>query len=267
MTFTIASWNINSLLPRLSVVTRLLREEHPDVLCLQKCRAAKSAVPLSVFEDLGYPHRAIRDQGEVNGVAIFSRTPIMETAEVDIAGQGEARYLFARLANGVGIHNMYVPAGGSTPDASTDPAFEKKRAFLADAGDRFRADRPTKAILVGDLNIAPEQDDVYDHALLKNEVTHSPAESAMLAEVRAAGDWVDVLRKVQPTGAMYSWWSYRWWNATVPVGHKNDKGRRIDHIWASPDLAVRLQSAWVDRAARNWKGTSDHAPVFARFDI
>ncbi len=267
MSFTISSWNINSLVPRLGVVTRLLKDERPDVLCLQKCKVAKDGFPLSQFVELGYRHHVIRDQGEANGVAIFSQVPITETVAMDFSDKREARHVFARFENGVGVHNMYFPAGGGQPDAAVDPGFQEKLDFLSNVEKAFNSNKPEKTILVGDLNIAPEEDDVFDHAILRSQVTHSAVESEALARVRKSGDWVDVMRKTQPSGALYSWWSYRWWNAEIPVGHKMDKGRRLDHIWSTPDLADQLEGSWVHRPARNWKGTSDHAPVIASFDL
>lgn len=267
MSLTIVSWNINSLLPRLDVVARLLRDERPDVLCLQKVRAAREDFPRKAFEELGYPHIALRDQGTVAGLAILSRMPIAETSALDIAGQGEARHLFARLANGIGVHNLYVPAGGAKPDAANDAGFKKKLDFLAFARDHFRDVPPRAAMLMGDLNIAPLPEDVYDHPALRTEVTHTDIEAAALAEVRTAGGWVDLLRQTQPKGAMYSWWSYRWWNSSTPVGSRLDKGRLLDHIWGTADLAARLHTSGVNRVARDWKGGSDHAPVFATLDL
>ncbi|MEN9063033.1 exodeoxyribonuclease III [Ponticoccus litoralis] len=267
MTFTVVSWNINSLVPRLKVVTRLLDEESPDVLCLQKCKVAKESFPVRAFTERGYTHHEIRDQDDVNGVAIFSKRPISEVESKNFTGAAEARHLFARLENGVGIHNMYFPAGGSQPDARIDPGFQEKLDFLDNVCGYFDAQKPQKSVLVGDLNIAPTKDDVYDHALLRSQVTHSAQEGEILEKVQKSGAWVDVMRKTQPEGALYSWWAYRWWDANAPVGDKKDRGRRLDHIWATPDLADQLDTSWVHRPARDWKGTSDHAPVFARFNL
>ena len=119
-----------------------------------------------------------------------------------------------------------------------------------------------KAILVGDLNIAPREDDVWNHKQLLKIVSHTPIEVEHLAQTQEAGRWVDITRQDLPEGLLYSWWSYRAkdWDAA-------DKGRRLDHIWATPDIAAAGHSSRILRAARGWEQPSDHAPVFASFDL
>ena len=116
------------------------------------------------------------------------------------------------------------------------------------------------AILVGDLNIAPHEDDVWSHKQLLKVVSHTPIEVEKFEAARIAGGWDDVMRRHQPEGKIYSWWSYRAkdWAAA-------DKGRRLDHIWATPDLAERSTGFRILRDARGWEKPSDHAPVFATF--
>ena len=128
--------------------------------------------------------------------------------------------------------------------------------------DHFAADTPTKAILVGDLNIAPRADDVWDHKKMLKVVSHTHIEVEHLAEVQAAGNWVDVTRQDIADGLLYSWWSYRAkdWDAA-------DKGRRLDHIWATPDISDAAHSSRILRHVRGWEQPSDHAPVFASFDL
>jgi exodeoxyribonuclease-3 len=115
---------------------------------------------------------------------------------------------------------------------------------------------------VGDLNIAPREDDVWDHKKLLKIVSHTPIEVAHLNEVMSAGNWVDVTRQDIPDGLLYSWWSYRAkdWDAA-------DKGRRLDHVWATSDISAAAHSSRVLREARGWEKPSDHAPVFASFDL
>ncbi|HCP82728.1 MAG TPA: exodeoxyribonuclease III, partial [Octadecabacter sp.] len=133
---------------------------------------------------------------------------------------------------------------------------------LSEMRDYFTANKPEKAILVGDLNIAPLEDDVWDHKKLLKIVSHTPVEVEALAETQAAGDWVDVTRADVPEGKLYSWWSYRAkdWDAA-------DKGRRLDHVWATADISNSAHSSRVIRAVRGWEQPSDHAPVFATFDL
>ena len=134
--------------------------------------------------------------------------------------------------------------------------------YLSDMRDAFRASRPSRSILVGDLNIAPREDDVWDHKKLLRVVSHTPVEVAALADVQESGGWVDVTRQDIPDGRLYTWWSYRArdWAAA-------DKGRRLDHIWASADLGAAAHSSQIVREARGWDQPSDHVPVTAAFDV
>lgn len=260
MPFTLATWNINSVRLRAPIVERLLREEAPDVLCLQECKSPVDKMPS--FAELGYPHRVARGQKGYNGVAILSKTPIAEVSAHDHADLGHARHVAGQLENGVTIHNYYVPAGGDVPDREVNQKFGQKLDYLMAMRDAFRSDTPQRAILVGDLNIAPREDDVWSHKQLLKVVSHTPIEVDHLAETQEAGAWVDVTRKDIPSGPLYSWWSYRSPNWDVA-----DKGRRLDHVWASPDIANAAHSSRVMRDARGWDKPSDHAPVFATFDL
>jgi exodeoxyribonuclease-3 len=262
MPFTLATWNINSVRLRAGLVERLLREEAPDVLCLQECKSPVEKLPLEAFAALGYGHCVARGQKGYNGVAILSRLPLRETGSLDFAGLGHARHVAAELENGVTIHNFYVPAGGDKPDRAINEKFGQKLDYLTDMRDHFREARAEKAILVGDLNIAPREDDVWSHKQLLKVVSHTPIEVEHLSDAQEAGRWVDVTRADIPDGQLYSWWSYRArdWDAA-------DKGRRLDHVWASGDIAGAAHSSRILRAARGWEQPSDHAPVFATFDL
>lgn len=262
MSITIATWNINSVRLRAPLVERLLQETGPDVLCLQECKSPVEKIPAEVFARAGYPFMVARGQKGYNGVAILSRLPIADAGEMDFAGLGHARHAAATLENGVTIHNFYVPAGGDKPDRTINEKFGQKLDYLSEMRDWMRDNAPRKAILVGDLNIAPREDDVWNHKALLSVVSHTPVEVEHLSAVQEAGRWVDVVRAQIPEGKLYSWWSYR-----SPDWAKADKGRRLDHIWASPDLANAVQTASVLRAARGWEKPSDHAPVFATFDL
>ncbi|SFJ65060.1 exodeoxyribonuclease III [Jannaschia pohangensis] len=262
MPFTLATWNINSVRLREDLVLRFLREEGPDVLCLQECKSPVDKIPREQFAALGYGHMVARGQKGYNGVAILSKLPIEEVGAADHAGLGHARHIAGRLGNGVTIHNFYVPAGGDVPDRAVNDKFGQKLDYLRDMRDAFHADRPAKSILVGDLNIAPREDDVWDHKKLLKVVSHTPVEVAALAETQDAGAWVDVTRQDIPDGNLYSWWSYRAadWDAA-------DKGRRLDHVWATPDISGAGHSSRVARHVRGWDKPSDHAPVLATFDL
>jgi len=262
MAFRLATWNINSVRLRAGLVQRLMQEQAPDVLCLQECKSPVEKIPHSQFAELGYTHMIARGQKGYNGVAILSKMPITEVAAQDFAGLGHARHIAGRLENGVTVHNFYVPAGGDVPDREANEKFGQKLDYLTEMRDWFHTQRPEKAILVGDLNIAPRQDDVWNHKQLLKIVSHTPIEIEHLAQTQEAGGWVDVTRADIPQGLLYSWWSYRAKDWDIA-----DKGRRLDHVWATPDIAGAAHSSKILREARGWEQPSDHAPVFATFDL
>ena len=262
MSFTLATWNINSVRLRADLVLKLLREDAPDILCLQECKSPVEKIPFDLFAQVGYGHWVARGQKGYNGVAILSRLPLDDAGHIDWCARGDARHVAARLENGVTIHNCYIPAGGDVPDRNVNEKFGHKLDTLTEMRDYFRDSRPEKSILVGDLNIAPREDDVWSHKQLLKVVSHTPIEVEHLGDAQEAGDWVDITRQDIPDGHLYSWWSYRArdWDAA-------DKGRRLDHIWASRDIASAGYGSRILRDARGWTQPSDHAPVFASFEV
>ena len=262
MPFTLATWNINSVRLREPLVLKLLAEEAPDILCLQECKSPVDLMPTEGFAALGYKHIVARGQKGYNGVAFLSKLPIEDAGDRDIAALGHARHVAVRLENGVTLHNFYVPAGGDVPDRDANVKFGQKLDYLTEMRDWFQAERPSRSILVGDLNIAPHEDDVWNHKQLLKIVSHTPIEVDHLNAVQEAGDWVDVTRNDIPEGNLYSWWSYR-----SPDWDAADKGRRLDHVWATKDIANAGHGSRILRDVRGWEKPSDHAPVFASFDL
>jgi exodeoxyribonuclease III len=264
--FSVATWNINSVRLRIDLVLRYLADHRPDVLCLQETKCPDANFPLGAFRAAGYPHIAVSGQKGYHGVAIVSRIPLAHSSARDFCSKGDARHLRVVLdgaAGGVEVHNFYVPAGGDEPDPEINPKFAHKLAFVDEMAQWAAADRAAagKAILVGDLNIAPLEHDVWSHKALLNVVSHTPVEVEKLRRAQAAGPWIDALRKFVPEHEkLYTWWSYR-----SPDWSKANKGRRLDHVWVSPALAHALKSMVVLREARGWARPSDHAPVKATF--
>ena len=261
MSFTLVTWNINSFRLRAGLVMDLIAREAPDVICLQEAKSPLEKMPFAVFEAKGYPYWVARGQKGYNGVVILSKLPLEDAGSITFCGREEARHVAARLQNGVEIHNYYVPAGGDVPDREKNPKFGHKLDFLKEMTTNFASDTPKGQILVGDLNIAPREDDVWSHKQLLKVVSHTPIEVEALTTAQDAGEWVDVTRKDIPEGQLYSWWSYR-----SPDWSNSDKGRRLDHIWASSDLAAKTHSSRILRDARGWEQPSDHAPVFATIE-
>jgi exodeoxyribonuclease-3 len=266
MTATIASWNINSVRLRLDQVLRFLSENRPDALCLQEIKCMEAHFPSRAFAEAGYSHIAIAGQKGYHGVATLSRHPFKVTGSGDFCRNGHARHIEicfeeeAGVLAGIRLHNFYVPAGGDEPDPARNDKFAHKLDFLESmrtwsAGLRKAGEK--NVILTGDLNIAPLETDVWSHKQLLRVVSHTPVETEGLGEVLRAGGWVDAVREIIPAEEkLYSWWSYRAadWAAS-------DRGRRLDHIWTSPDLRGRIADASVLREVRGWERPSDHAPV------
>ena len=258
MTFTIATWNINSVRLRADLVCKLLKNEKIDVLCLQECKSPVDKFPLNVFSEIGFPHLVARGQKGYNGVAIVSKFPLLEKSAIDFAGLGHARHIAAQLEIGVTIHNFYVPAGGDEPDREKNEKFDQKLNYLSEMKKYFDKNQPKKSVLVGDLNIAPLPEDVWDHKKMAKIVSHTQVEIDHLDAVQRAGNWVDVTRKDIPMKKLYSWWSYR-----AKDWDTSDRGRRLDHIWASEDIASNTGGSRILREVRGWERPSDHVPVLA----
>jgi exodeoxyribonuclease-3 len=262
----IATWNINSVRHRIALVSRFLREKQPDVLCLQETKVVNELFPFAAFNKLGYVHHAIHGQKAYHGVAVLSRLPFQKSGTQDFCREGHARHMGVQLANGLELHNFYVPAGGDIPDPVKNEKFDHKLHFLAQM-ERFfarrRARRSDPVLLMGDLNVAPLETDVWSHKQLLDVVSHTPVETKLFGEAQAAFDWTDVTRRfVPPEEKIYSWWSYRAadWEAS-------DRGRRLDHIWASPGIAGALKSQTIFRKMRGWQKPSDHVPVMVELDL
>lgn len=262
----LATWNINSVRLRLDQVLQLLQRESPDVLCLQEIKVANELFPGEAFTKIGYVHQAVNGQKAYNGVAILSKLPFVKTEQLDFCREGHARHLAVHFKNGVEAHNFYVPAGGDVPDREQNPKFDHKLDFLARMKAHFaaRADKATaKVILVGDLNIAPLEHDVWSHKQLLDVVSHTPVETRTLTEVQQAFDFIDVTRHFIPANQkIYSWWSYRAadWNTS-------DRGRRLDHVWVSQALKGALATQKILRDMRGNTKASDHVPVLAELKL
>jgi exodeoxyribonuclease III len=270
---TVTSWNINSVRLRLPLVLQFLEQHRPDVLCLQETKCPDDQFPAAAFAKAGYPHCAFIGQKGYNGVAIISRLPLASTSIMEMCGRQDARHISvtlaaaagAKAAAGMTIHNFYVPAGGDEPDPTINVKFAHKLEFLTHIERWGETDKPTSApaILVGDLNIAPLEHDVWGHKQLLGVVSHTPIETQFLERLRGEMGWIDAARSLTPEPEkLYSWWSYRAqdWAAA-------DKGRRLDHVWLSPDLGASLTKVEFLKEARSWERPSDHVPVTAYLSL
>lgn len=267
MKLRIATWNINSVRRRLDLVARFAAESKVDVLCLQEIKVHDDAFPLKALKDMGFKHHAIYGQKAYHGVAIFSKAkaPLGEITRRTWCEIDEARHLSCTLPGGIELHNFYVPAGGDDPDPEANAKFAHKLQFMQEVTDWFadRQHNDNRMVLVGDLNVAPLETDVWSHKQLLKVVSHTPVEVEHMQRWMQSHDWIDAVRRfIPPEEKLYSWWSYRskdWSNA--------DKGRRLDHVWVTPALQDGLKKASVMRDARGWEAASDHCPVIVDLDV
>lgn len=263
----IVSWNINSVRLRIEQVTRFLEDQQPDALCLQELKCPDEFFPHDAFEAIGYQHRHVHGMKAYNGVAIISKHPFVQTDIHHFCGREDRRHCMVKFENGLELHNFYIPAGGDDPDPSINEKFAHKLSFLQEMtqwwSERCAGGNDPKAVLVGDFNIAPSENDVWSHKQLLRVISHTPIEVEALERFRQSGDFIDSVREVVPEPEkLFSWWSYRSrdWRAS-------NRGRRLDHVWMTPNLSGTVTRASVYDLARDWEKPSDHAPVIAQFNL
>lgn len=257
-TLRIATWNINSVRLRLPLLAKLAKASDADVICLQETKATNDVFPDEAIAEFGYPHQHYQGDKGYNGVAILSRLKLSAPGRRLWAGKEDSRHVEATLPDGTELHCVYVPAGGDVPDPKANDKFAHKLDFLDHLAEYWNgADSRAKRVLVGDLNVAPLENDVWSHKQLLDIVSHTPAETTRLSAIMSGHGWIDAVRRLHPEPQrIYTWWSYRNrdWRAS-------DRGRRLDHVWVSTPLAERVCAVHVLKGARDWPQASDHVPV------
>lgn len=252
----IATWNVNSLNVRQEQVMQWLMNEQPDVLVLQELKLDQDKYPAAAIRMMGW-QTEWSGQKTYNGVAIISRHEINELhIGLPEMPDDPQRRVIAATINGVRVINVYCVNG----EALDSEKFIYKRQWFA-ALNHFVRDQLAhypQLVLLGDFNIAPADDDVYDPVKWHEKIHCSSEERSWFKGLLDLG-LRDGLRQIHPTGAHYTWWDYR--GAMFPKG----LGLRIDHILVSEPLAHRLRDVVVDTQTRANERPSDHAPVFALF--
>ncbi|MGX1801094.1 exodeoxyribonuclease III, partial [Brevundimonas naejangsanensis] len=217
------------------------------------------------FIDMGLPYLRIGGQKGWHGVAIASRLPILDSPRLDVCREGHARCVSA-VVEGVEVQNFYIPAGGDLPDRALNPKFDHKMDFYERLTTEMKTrDRQRPLVLAGDFNIAPGENDVWNHRFMSKVVSHTPGEVETLYRLQDAGGFADVVRDQIPDPVkLASWWSYR-----AKDFRKSNRGLRLDHLWTSPGLtpAVVKGSARILDMVREWERPSDHAPVVMDLDV
>ncbi len=256
MTLKIATWNINSVRLRIGLVCRFLREWQPDILCLQETKCPQGQFPSAPLRELGYHHIAESGQKGYHGVAIVSRRPFIGTDLRSFCSKVDCRHIAATIEVGkpLIIHNLYVPSGGDEPDPAINVKFAHKLQFLDELESWFAAGsvpEGNEGIVVGDLNVAPLEHDVWSHKALLKVVSHTPIETAGLMRVQRASAWVDLMREHVPADQkLYTWWSYRandGPSATAAAGSTTPGRRRPWRRSAKPSMSCAKPVAGRNR--------------------
>ncbi|HSI72301.1 MAG TPA: exodeoxyribonuclease III [Fimbriimonas sp.] len=255
----IATYNAAGIRPRVPLLLDWISEYEPDVLAIQETKVEDDKFPRGEFEELGY-HLALHGQKSWNGVAMLSKSPISNArcGFLDELFPQDCRVLTCEI-DGVTVINTYVPNGSSI----TSDKFEYKLRWL-ERFDRYLREhfRPTdKLIWLGDINIAPKSEDVYNPKRFFGQVGHHPEEFARLDRIKEFG-LTDVFRQHHPEPGYFTYWDF-----VILTAYPKNFGWRIDHIYATEPLARVCEDCLIDRAARGREKPSDHTFVFADFDI
>lgn len=255
----VATFNINNINKRLDNLLAWLVKAEPDVVSLQELKAEQGAFPEHALRSFGY-EAVWHGERSWNGVAILARnhTPVLTRSSLPGDGQDhQARYIEAAV-HGVLVTSIYLPNGNPQPG----PKFKYKLAWFErlsnHAAELMAAGIPV--VLAGDYNVVPTPQDIYPTRSLDNNALIQPESREAFARLLAQG-WTDAMRKLHPTGPLWTFWDYeygRW---------EKDKGMRLDHFLLSPTISNRLVEGGVDRWVRGEDNASDHAPVWITLDV
>ncbi|AZL15658.1 exodeoxyribonuclease III [Rickettsiales endosymbiont of Stachyamoeba lipophora] len=261
----IASWNVNSIRIRLKLLALLIEQHAPDIICLQETKVENSLFP--TLKPLGYNYTYINGQKSYNGMAIISKLPLKMLDHKHFVNK-DSRDIAVQIKDII-IHNLYVPAGGDIPDPELNPKFAHKLDYLDSLYEHFlNIDKSEKHLsekhlVVGDLNVAPLECDVWSHKQLLNIVSHTEIEVNKFNKWIHSAKLTDLPRLFIPAPEkLYSWWSYR--NIDYK---KSNRGRRLDHALACQALTPQIQNAYYLPEFRSCDSPSDHVPLIVEIKI
>lgn len=254
----IATFNINNITKRLANLLQWLDREEPDVVCLQELKTEHRSFPADVLRSAGY-HPFWVGERSWNGVAILARQHAPVLTRTELPGDDhdhQARYIEAAV-RGVLIGCIYLPNGNPQPGPKFTYKLRWFERLIAHAKSLIAAGIPT--VLAGDYNVVPTPQDIYPTRSLDKNALVQPASREAFERLLEQG-WTDALRKLHPSGPLWTFWDYKFerWQA--------DKGMRLDHLLLSPQLAPRLNNGGVHRWVRGEENASDHAPAWIRID-
>ena len=252
----IVTYNVNGIKARLERLVEYLSEQQPDVVCLQELKSSDETFPEAAIRDAGYG-AVWHGQKGFNGVAVLARGQDPVERQRGLEGEPEddhSRYLECEV-DGLVVASIYLPNGNPRPG----PKFDYKLRWI----DRLRAraqvllDAEVPAVLAGDYNVIPNDDDTFSVPAMASDALMQP-ESRRGYRALVAQGWTDALRSRHPRGGVWTFWDYQ------AGAWQRDAGFRIDHLLLSPAVADRLQDADVDKAYRGREKASDHAPTWVR---
>ena len=263
---SIVSWNVNSVRIRMELLKELAAKHQPDVICLQEVKAKEADFPFNDIKMLGYEHIALYGMAGYNGVAILSKFPLENIEQKDWVSKHDARHIKA-VVKGIEINDIYIPAGGDIPDPIENLSFAHKLCFMDDMAEYYEQSKTSlsdrKIMFCGDFNVAPSENDVWNHKQMLGIVSHTPIEVQRLTRLFNSLNFIDAVRQIYPEPEKnFSWWSYR-----NPNWQTNNKGRRLDHIWVTPNMQNMIKDVKILREFRSAERPSDHVPVLIKLDL
>lgn len=255
----LATFNVNGIGARLPHLLDWLAREKPDVVALQELKATDEAFPAGPLEDAGYG--AIwQGQRSWNGVALLGRGGVPVESRRGLPGDPadeQSRYIEAAV-NGIVVAALYLPNGNPQPGPKFDYKLRWMERLIKHA--KGLVELPHPVVMMGDFNVIPTDDDVYDAKAWRKDALIQPAVRVAFDRLKAQG-WTDALREVSGDARIYTFWDYFRQHA------ERDRGLRIDHVLLNPVLAKRLKRAGVDRWVRLQDKASDHAPTWVDVSV
>ena len=251
----LATWNVNSLKVRLPHLIDWLARAQPDIVCLQELKLEDAKFPRAELEAAGY-QSAFSGQKTYTGVAILSRSPLLDVSTGIPGFQDEQKRVIAATAGGLRVIGVYCPNG----QAVGSDKYAYKLSWFAALKDYLAGElrRHPRVAVAGDFNVAPEDRDVHDPKAWEGQILVSAPERSAWRALLELG-LSDSFRLFEQAEKIYSWWDYRM------LGFRRNAGLRIDHVLVSAELAQRCTASTIDKAPRKLERPSDHAPVIAEF--
>ena len=254
--YTIASWNVNSLNVRLEHVLKWLNEHQPDILAIQETKCVDDKFPMTVLRDQGY-HAIYSGQKTYNGVAIFSKRPA-EAICTDVPGLADPqRRILAATIDNIRIINLYVPNGQRVDSEKFQYKLDWLKCVMAYIQSQLS--HYPQLVVLGDMNIAPEDRDVHDPIAWQDKVHVSPQERTAFNQLLELG-LSDSFRLFEQDKGHFTWWDYRM------MAFRRKHGLRIDHILITQALVSLCKQCVIDIEPRRWERPSDHTVVYIQLD-